>query len=50
VRVAATIFPPEGIRQAPRSTVTGKPVDRAKPAQVEALLAEDPAEPLVPGS
>jgi len=40
VRVAATIFSPEGIRQAPRSSVTGKPVERAKPAQVEALLAE----------
>jgi hypothetical protein len=48
VRVTAIIFPPEGIRQAPRSTVTGKPVERAKTAQVEALLAEDESEPLVP--
>ena len=40
VRVAATIFPPERIRQAPRSPVTGRPVERAKTAQVEALVAE----------
>jgi len=50
VRVAATIFPEEGIRQAPRSTVTGKPEERAKINQVEALLAADEAEPLVPGT
>jgi hypothetical protein len=48
VRVAATIFPPERIRQAPRSPVTGKPEERAKAAQVAALLAADEDEPLVP--
>lgn len=50
VRVAATIFPPERIRQAPRSPVTGRPVERAKLAQVEALLAQEDSEPLVPGT
>ena len=50
VRVAATIFPEEGIRQAPRSSVTGKPVERAKAAQVEELLAAEESEPLVPGT
>ena len=49
-RVQGTIFPPEGLRQAPRSPVTRKPVERAKAVQVEALLDEDGAEPLVPGT
>lgn len=48
VTVSATIFPPERIREAPRSPVTGRPVERAKMARVQELLdAEDP-EPLVP--
>jgi hypothetical protein len=50
VRVAATIFPEERIRQAPRSPVTGKPEERAKINQVEALLADNEPEPLVPGT
>jgi hypothetical protein len=48
VRLAMTIFPPEGLREGPRSPVTGKPVERAKAAEVAALLAEDDAEPLAP--
>ena len=48
VRMAMTIFPPEGMREAPRSTVTGKPVERAKAARVAALLAEEDAEPQSP--
>ncbi len=50
VRVTATLFPEEGIRQAPRSPVTGKPVERAKADQVEALLSAEEGEPLVPGT
>lgn len=47
VRLAGTIFPWEGLREAPRSSVTGKPVERAKAVQVEALIADDGVEPLV---
>lgn len=50
IRIAGTIFPPEGLRQAPRSPINGKPVERAKAAQVEALLADTDTEPLVPGT
>jgi len=50
VRVMGTIFPPEGIRQAPRSSVTGKPVERAKIPQVEALLAGDAEAAPPPGT
>lgn len=37
--LAVTVFPPEGIREAPRSSVTGRPEPRAKRAQVASLLA-----------
>jgi hypothetical protein len=37
--VDATIFPRDGIRQAPRGPVDGKPMRRATLAEVEALLA-----------
>jgi predicted nucleotidyltransferase len=39
--LSLTVFPPEGIREAPRSAVTGRPEPRAKRAKVAALLAED---------
>jgi hypothetical protein len=39
--LALTVFPPEGIREAPRSPVTGRPEPRAKRAQVAALLTEE---------
>lgn len=39
--LAVTVFPPEGIREAPRSTVTGRPEPRAKRAQVAELLTEE---------
>jgi len=48
VRVAATIFPPERIREAPRSPVTGRPVERAKIARVKDLLDAEEPEPPVP--
>jgi len=37
--IAATVFPTDGIRQAPVSPVDGKPMRRADAADVEALLA-----------
>jgi hypothetical protein len=39
-RVDATIFPRDGIRQAPPGPVDGKPMRRATLAEVETLLAE----------
>lgn len=40
--VEATIFPKDGIRQAPPGPVDGKPMRRATLAEVEALLAAAP--------
>ncbi len=37
--IEATVFPTDGIRQAPVSPVDGKPMRRADVADVEALLA-----------
>ncbi len=37
--IEATVFPPEGIRQAPVSPVDGRPMRRASASEVEALLA-----------
>jgi hypothetical protein len=37
--IEATVFPTDGIRQAPVSPVDGKPMRRAAAADVEALLA-----------
>ena len=37
--IEATVFPTDGIRQAPVSPVDGKPMRRADAADVEALLA-----------
>lgn len=48
VTVSATIFPPERIREAPRSPVTGRPEERAKMARVQELLDAEEPEPLVP--
>ena len=39
--VVATVFPLVGMRQSPLSPVTGRPMQRARLADVEALLAED---------
>ena len=36
--IEATVFPPEGIRQAPVSPVDGRPMRRASALEVEALL------------
>jgi hypothetical protein len=41
--VEATVFPADGIRQAPVSPVDGKPMRRAGVAEVEALIAESAA-------
>jgi hypothetical protein len=38
--IEATVFPPEGIRQAPVSPVDGRPMRRASTLEVEALLQE----------
>jgi hypothetical protein len=40
--VEATVFPTDGIRQAPVSPVDGKPMKRANTFEVEALLDERP--------
>ena len=37
--IEATVFPPDGIRQAPVSPVDGRPMRRASALEVEALLA-----------
>jgi hypothetical protein len=37
--IEATVFPTDGIRQAPVSPVDGKPMRRADVADLEALLA-----------
>jgi hypothetical protein len=39
--IEATVFPTDGIRQAPVSPVDGRPMRRAAAADVEALLAAD---------
>ena len=38
--IEVTVFPPEGIRQAPVSPVDGRPMKRANAFEVEALLEE----------
>src|SRR5579862_8007059 len=38
--IEVTVFPPEGIRQAPVSPVDGRPMRRASALEVEALLAQ----------
>jgi hypothetical protein len=38
--IEATVFPPEGIRQAPVSPVDGRPMRRASALEVEALLQQ----------
>jgi hypothetical protein len=38
--IEATVFPPDGIRQAPVSPVDGRPMRRASALEVEGLLAE----------
>jgi hypothetical protein len=38
--VEATVFPIDGIRQAPLSPINGKPMRRADEKQVEALLQQ----------
>ena len=38
--IEATVFPPDGIRQAPVSPVDGRPMRRASTFEVEALLQE----------
>jgi hypothetical protein len=38
--IEATVFPPDGIRQAPVSPVDGRPMRRANALEVQALLAE----------
>jgi len=38
--IEATVFPPEGIRQAPVSPVDGRPMRRANALEVEALLEQ----------
>lgn len=42
--VEATVFPLDGIRQAPVSPVDGRPMRRADAAELELLLAEAPAD------
>jgi uncharacterized protein YgbK (DUF1537 family) len=41
--IEATVFPADGIRQAPVSPVDGKPMRRANVGEVEALVAESAA-------
>ncbi|HEY2275956.1 MAG TPA: hypothetical protein VGH61_10670 [Steroidobacteraceae bacterium] len=41
--IEATVFPADGIRQAPVSPVDGRPMRRANALEVEALLGESPA-------
>ena len=38
--IEATVFPTDGIRQAPVSPVDGRPMRRASALEVEALLAQ----------
>jgi hypothetical protein len=40
--VEATVFPTDGIRQAPVSPVDGKPMKRANTFEVQALLDDQP--------
>jgi len=35
------VFPPEGLRAAPRSALDGRPMERASAARLRALLEED---------
>lgn len=42
-RIEATVFPRDGIRQAPVSPVDGRPMRRADAAELSALLQQDPA-------
>lgn len=50
IPVEATVFPTDGIRQAPASPVDGRPMRRADITEVEAMLASGPAQapPFVP--
>lgn len=41
VPIDATVFPREGLRQAPFSPVDGKPIRRARREELEALLGGD---------
>lgn len=47
VPVELTVFPPEGLRQAPLSPVDGRPMQRAGLREVQALLGVDAAQGLV---
>lgn len=38
--VEAVVFPEQGLRQAPLCPISGGPMQRARPAEIEALLAE----------
>lgn len=41
--VQATVFPVDGIRQAPLSPIDGRPMDRADAARVQKLIDDEPA-------
>jgi hypothetical protein len=43
--IDATVFPTDGIRQAPVSPVDGRPMKRANTVEVESLLEGEPAHP-----
>ncbi len=45
--IEATVFPEDGIRQAPFSPVDGRPMRRAGAPEVEAMLGAAPAETLI---
>jgi hypothetical protein len=42
--IEAVVFPLNGIRQSPSSPVDGKPMRRADIAELETLLANEPAD------
>jgi hypothetical protein len=41
--IDAVVFPINGIRQSPSSPVDGRPMRRADTAEIESLLADEPA-------
>lgn len=43
--IQATVFPVDGIRQAPLSPIDGKPMDRADAARVRKLIEDRPDDP-----
>lgn len=45
-QIDAVVFPLDGIRQSPSSPVDGRPMRRADMAELEALLASEPADAL----